>query len=115
MTKKEFLKAYNNHPPGKAQVWFYRYFSQATVPVDKTLVHVLTGFWTSMIFMGIIFTAFQFVVLKLIITFLFGITFFPFCVFALIMISAKHLRLRRVRKELGISRKEYEKLANKYL
>ncbi len=115
ITEKLFFEAYNAYPPNKAQVFFYRYFGSTKEPEDNWLSNRIIGFWVASVFAGIFATAFQWMIILKILLLMFVFTFVPFWIFALIMVVSNNLRLRKVRDILGLSWREYQKLANRYL
>ena len=115
MNKEIFMQAYNNHPPKKLVVWFFKYFSQSTKQEDKTLVNVLTWSWISSIFLGILFKATSAVILLNIVFFAFACTFVPFCIIGIYSALQNNIRIRKIAKELGLNLTGYNKYANLYL
>jgi hypothetical protein len=116
ITKEEFLAAYNRHLPGKWTKFVFKYFSQSTVKEDlwlkRTVQIVLLGLF-GLGMLGAIFNATH---TYMAIT---TLTFSALLVLvALIMSSGailNNLRIRKIRKELGITKAEYEILAQLYL
>ncbi len=116
ITKEEFLAAYNRHLPGKWTKFVFKYFSQSTVKEDlwlkRTVQIVLMGFF-GLGMLGAIFNATH---TYMMIT---SLSFSALLVLvALIMSSGailNNLRIRKIRKELGITKAEYEILAQLYL
>jgi hypothetical protein len=113
--KEEFLAAYNRHLPGKWTKFVFRYFSQSTLKKDlwlqRTVQGILLGlFGLSML--GIIFNAIH--TYMLITTIPFGIIL----AFVVLTISSgvilNNLRIRKIIKELGITKAEYEILSYIY-
>ena len=114
ITREEFLKAYDKYPPSKLQIWQHRYISKGTKQKDKWVSEVFTWTWVGMIAFGIICSAAQWMDLRVIITWTFVFTFVPFWIMLFISVQGKNLKLRKVMRELGINKREYKELADKY-
>lgn len=116
ITKEEFLAAYNRHLPGKWVKFVFKYFSQSTLKEDLWLKRIVQGVLLGLFglgMLGAIFNATH--------TYMTIITI-PFAVLLVLVVLTmssgallNNLRLRKVRKELGITRAEYEILARLYL
>ena len=110
ITKEEFEKVYNKYLPNKLEVFWYKYFSKSTIQKDKWLVNRLTESWGLCIILGIIFSALDWNIMIAIVFWLFLLTFIPFCIVGWISVIIHKIRLWKIRKKLGISKQEYNKL-----
>lgn len=117
ITKEQFLTAYYNHPPSGWVKFAFKYFSKSTKPEDMWLSRSLTGLMVVMFLGGFMGTVLElgrpFIGLT---TLVLGVAL----VFVAIVMSVgrtwNNLRIRKIRKELGgVSKYEYNKLADKYL
>lgn len=116
ITEKEFLAAYNRHLPRKWMKFVFKYFSTNSLKEDLWLRKVLQVILLNLFalgFLGVVFNASRTYML---------ITSFSFTgilvLIGLTMASGailNNLRIRKIRKELGITKAEYETLASLYL
>jgi hypothetical protein len=116
ISKEEFLAAYNNYPPNGWTKFAFKYFSQSTLPKDKFLKRIAIALMLGSFIMGFIGTVFNlgsnFIKVSII----------PFCIIlllvAILMSGAaimNNLRIRKIRKKLGITQAEYDALVSMYL
>ena len=115
ITKEEFLKVYNKYLPNKLSVWFYKYFSESTKPEDKKVVNRFTLYMVISIFLGIIFSALEIPVMRIISLLLFSIPFVIFISIGLFSVISNRMRIRKIANKLGVKLVEYNKLVDKYL
>ena len=116
ITKEEFLESYNRHLPSKWMKFVFKYFSQSTLKEDLWLKRIIQGILFGLFglgMLGAIFNATH--------TYMF-LTTIPFGIIlvlvALTMSSGailNNLRIRKIRKELGITKWEYESLVSLYM
>jgi len=115
ITKRQFDKAYNNHPPSWWIKFVFRYFSKETEKKDLVLSNTLTYIMGGLFAVGFFSTVFNApeVIVKwatlplCVILLLIGITMFS-------GFKLNNWRIRKIRKELGVTKWEYNKLANKF-
>lgn len=112
---KEFWTAYNNHLPSKLEEFYFKYFSTNTEPEDKWLTWVVFGIFFIPFIIGMIGTmanASRDLIQTA--TLVFACLLVPFALVWIYVWIAHNLRIRRIRKELGVSRQEYNRLVNLY-
>ena len=115
ITKRQFDKAYNNHLPGWWIKFVFRYFSRETEKKDLVLSNTLTYIMGGLFATGFFATVFNApeVVIKwatiplCVILLLIGITMFS-------GFKLNNWRIGKIRRELGVSKWEYNKLVNKF-
>jgi sulfite exporter TauE/SafE len=115
ITKEEFDKAYNKYSPNGWIKFAYKYFSQSTTEKDiklsKTISYILIGLFL----VGFIGTILN--VSKLIIgiaTYVFGIVLASLVLYLFSAVILNNIRLNKIRKELGVTKEEYENLVDKF-
>jgi len=116
ITKEEFLAAYNRHLPGKWAKFVFRKILVDSAKKDLWLRRVLQG-----ILLGLFVLGFIGAVLDLSKPYM-SITTFTFTgILVLIGLTMgsgailNNLRIRKIRKELGITKMEYETLVSLYM
>lgn len=115
ITKRQFDKAYNNHLPSWWIKFVFKYFSKETEKKDLVLSNTLTytmGALFAIGFFGTVLNApepiIKWATIPLaIILVLIGITMFSGFIL-------NNWRLGKIRKELGVSKADYNRLANKF-
>jgi hypothetical protein len=116
VTREEFIEAYNRHLPNGWTKFAFKYFSQSTlkenVYVKRIVQSVLMGLF-GLGFLGAVFNATRAYMLITTVSFsilllLVGILMFG----AFIMNNS---RIRKIRKELGLTIEEYNYLALLYI
>lgn len=116
ISKEKFLEAYNRHLPGKWIKFVFKYFSQSTVKEDLWLKRIVQGVLLGLFGLGMLGAIFNATHSYMMFTTIpFGIIL---VLVALTMGSGailNNLRIRKIRKELGITKSEYEILAQLYL
>jgi hypothetical protein len=116
ISKEEFLASYNRHLPGKWIKFVFRYFSQSTVKEDFWIRRIVHGVLLGLFGLGMIGAIFNATHSYMAIT-----TFTFSSIIVLVVLSMgsgailNNLRIRKIRKELGIVKVEYEVLARLYL
>lgn len=115
VTKEQFLNAYNRFPPSKWVKFVFKYFSKKTAVDDEWLRKSIISFLLFLFLVGFVGTILKWgtPVMKLAtLTFVFVLV-----VVGIIMSTGailNNLRIRKIRKLLGVSRYEYNKLVDKY-
>jgi hypothetical protein len=116
ISEEQFLDAYNKYPPNKWTKFSFRYFSTNTVEKDLWVKHIFQ--YTTI---GLFLLGFLFVVLNLSRIFVAIPTFAFVAILVAIGIIMgggaimNNLRIRKIRKILGVSKTEYELLCMYYL
>lgn len=116
ITKEEFLAVYNKHLPGKWTKFVFKYFSANSAKKDLWLRRVLQG-----ILLGLFVLGFIGAVFNLSKPYMSTTTFTFTGILVLIGLTMgsgailNNLRIRKIRKELGISKMEYEALVSLYM
>ena len=115
ITKCEFETAYNKHAPSKLEKFYFKYFSTDTPSKNK---------WIARIFVAIMFIPFLLGFIGTILgasnkfvgifTCMFCILLVAFAIPWIYVWFTHKLRIKRIQKELGINRYEYEFLVDKY-
>jgi len=115
LTKEQFEAVYNKYPPSKLEIFCIKYFSTSSLPKDRWLIWTITG---------ILFIPF-------LIAFIFtvqgkanGIVRIPTFIFCALLLTAllpriyavilHKLRIRKIIKELGVTKQEYQILVDMY-
>ena len=116
ISKEQFLAVYNKYQPNKWTKFAFRYFSANTKSQDKWLNSIVEIVEGSLFLTGFVATIFN--ASKLFIK----LVFFPFCLIlvslTILMLGAfimNNLRIRKIRKTLGITQSEYNWLVDLYL
>jgi len=116
ISEEQFLEVYNRHLPNKWTKFAFRYFSTNTFEKDRWLSKTVTGVLIALFLLGFIGTianlsrTFMFCVLVPFCSILVGVGVLMFGGFIM-----NNLRIRKIRKELGITRLEYDLLVAFYL
>jgi len=115
ISKCEFEDAYNKHSPSKLEKFFFKYFSSDASLKDK---------WLKWIFIGILFIPFILGLIGTIsgasinfvqsVTFIFCVLLIAFAIPWMFVWSMHKCRIKKIQKELGINRFEYDFLIDKY-
>ena len=116
ITKEIFEQVHANHPPFKIEKFYFKYFSKETKSKDN---------WVSWLVYGILFIPFLIGLIGSIInTHIKMIKIATIIFISLLIIFAipwiftwymHNLRIRKIRKELGVSIEEYESLTSQFL
>lgn len=115
ITVEEFMNAYNAYPPNGWVRFIYKYFSLETEMKDIHVKKSLMISWIVLFFIGFIST-----ILKLpniIIgwsTLLLSIILGFMVIGGFIGVTMNNLRMRKIRKLLGVSKNDYNKIVNRY-
>lgn len=117
ITKEQFLAAYDKYPPSGYIKFAFRYFSTNTKKEDMWVRRIFQGVEGILFLIGMLGTILEWSKLAI------GIPTITFSVllgiFGIYMFTAaiifNNLRIRRIRKELGVSKWEYDFLVNKFL
>lgn len=116
ISKEKFLEVYNSYPPNKFTKFIFKYFSKSTTKKDSWLSRLL-----KVIFLVLFLTGFVGTIVKAPRNFIGTVTI----IFALLLVIVvgslgiaviiNNLRIRKIRKKLGLRIQEYNDLANQYL
>jgi len=116
ITKEQFLEAYNRHLPSTWTKFVFKYFSKDSLKEDLWLRKILQGILLGLFGLGMLGAIFNAIHTYMLLTTIpFGIIL---VLVALTMSSGailNNLRIRKIRKELGISKWEYESLVSLYM
>lgn len=116
ISKEKFLEAYNRHLPGEWTKFVFKYFSQSTVKEDLWLKRIVQGVLLGLFGLGMLGAIFNATRLYMLLT---TIPFAIILVLVVLTMSSgaifNNLRIRKIRKDLGITKSEYEILAQLYL
>ena len=115
ITKKQFDTAYNKCLPSKWIKFAYKYFSKETEKKDMSLRNHLTFFLLGMFLLGFFGTVFEASPAFIgTFTIIYSIVLAILVFYLLSAVLLNNRRLKRVMKILGVSKSEYNWLANKY-
>jgi hypothetical protein len=115
ITKEQFEAAHNKYSPSKIESFYFKYFSTSTLQVNNWLTWLVAGILFIPLLLGFIFTILNKPndVIKIpgliyaVLLTLFGIPW--------ICVWFAHInRIRKIRKELDVTKEEYEKLVDLY-
>lgn len=116
ISEEEFLNAYNNHLPNKWIKFAFRYFSQSTEQKDKWISKTVQGILIALFVLGFLGTILEFSRKFMLATLIpFAVILIGVVVLMLGGAIMNNLRIRKICKELRITKKEYELLAAFYL
>jgi len=115
ITKKQFDTAYNQHLPSGWIRFAYKYFSKETEKKDMSLRNHLTFILLGLFLLGFFGTVFEasraFIGTA---TIIYSILLSILVLYLLSAVLLNNRRLKRVMKVLGVSKSEYNWLADKY-
>ena len=114
ITKEGFDKVYNKHRPNNIEIFVYKYFSTKTLRKDSWLEKYSLIFLSLLFLIGFTGAIFDSHKIILVGGYIFSSVFLIFMVPFLITMCSKTIRLYRIRKELGITKKEYDILVSKF-
>jgi hypothetical protein len=117
ITKEQFLAAYNKYPPSGYVKFAFRYFSTNTKPKDMYVRRIFQGVEGILFLLGMLGTILNWSKLAIgipVITFSILLAILAIYLFTAAIIC-NNLRIRKIRKELGVTKAEYEALVSKYL
>jgi len=115
ITKREFDAAYKQFLPNGWIRFAYKYFSKETEKKDMSLRNHLTFFLMGLFLVGFFGTAFKAPrPLVATVTIIYSIVLSILVLYLLSAVLLNNRRLRKVMKVLGVTKAEYNKLANKY-
>jgi hypothetical protein len=116
ITKEEFLAVYNKHLPSKWTKFVFKYFSTNSLREDLWLRKILQGILIGLFLLGFLGAMFNLYKPYMQIN---TLTFTGILVLiGLTMASGailNNIRIRKIRKELGITKAEYDMLVSLYL
>ena len=115
ISKEQFDKVYNNHLPNGFIKLIFKYFSKETERKDMIVGIIINYILLSLFFVGFFFTAFR-GSRKVIGTVTLIYTGILTVLSLSMLVAAKwnNFRLKRIAKELGIDKEEYEFYNNMY-
>ena len=115
ITKEEFDDAYNTYPPNAWFRWTYKYFSKDSEQKQFSPSWIVTAVLITSFLLGFFGTVFNapraFIATA---TWILVIMLVLVCFNILFVAWGNNLRLRKVRKLLGLTRQEYEWVVDKY-
>jgi len=115
ITKEQFMNAYNSHLPCGWIKFAYKYFSKTTEAKNLILKQSVITILIILFFLGLFATIFNVndTIIKV-----FGITYsIILAILVLYLFSAvlsNNVRINKIRKILGVSKEQYNYLADKY-
>ena len=115
ITKTQFDAAYNQHLPNVWIKFAYKYFSKETERKDMSLRNNLTFILLGLFLVGFFGTVFN--VAKAIIgtaTIIYSVLLSVLVLYLFSAVIMNNLRIRKIRKILGVSKQEYNALVNKF-
>jgi len=116
ISKEIFLKVYNSHPANKWTKFIFRYFSKETKQENRWLSKLVTIILLSLFILGFISTILHFNNIFMgIVTILFTLILLFVTVSMFIAAMINNVRIKKIRKELKLSIKEYNYYASMYL
>ena len=115
ITKRQFDAAYNQHLPSGWIRFAYKYFSKETEKKDMSLRNHLTFFLLALFLMGFFGTAFKAAPAFIgTVTIIYSIVLSVLVLYLLSAVLLNNRRLKKVMKILGVTKQQYNYLANKY-
>jgi len=113
--EKEFDKAYNTHLPSNWIKFAFKYFSTKTENENLTLSKNLQYYLTGLFLVGLLATILK-VSAKLIgiITIMFSVVLVGVILYTLSAVILNRIRIKKIRKILGVTEAEYNYLVNKF-
>lgn len=115
ISKEMFDTAYNHHLPGKWIKFAYKYFSKSTeddnMEVKNTVVYSLGGLFLA----GLIATMLNLsdkIILWFLVPYSIGLAALVLYLFSAVF--ANNFRINKIRKELGVTKEEYNILVSVY-
>lgn len=115
VTKRQFDAAYKQHLPNGWIRFAFKYFSKETERENMSLRNHLVFFLLGLFLLGFFGTVFEasraFIGIP---TLIYSIVLSVLVLYLLSAVLMNNLRLRKIRKILGISRAEYMRLVRKY-
>lgn len=115
ITDEQFDAAYNNHLPSAWIKFAFRYFSKTTekkdMSVSRTVLYILLGAF-GVGYIGTILTLPRIVIG--IATYILGIILAGLVLYLFSAAKLNNWRLNKIAKELGVTKREYDWLAEKF-
>ena len=115
ITKKQYDAAYGEHQPSRWIRFAYKYFSKETEKKDMSLRNHLVFFLFGLFLMGFFGTVFEasraFIGIP---TLIYSIILGILVLYLLSAVLLNNRRLKKVMKILGVSKSQYNYLADKY-
>ena len=115
ITKEQFDNATKKYPPNKWITFAYKYFSKSTVKSDLTITNIVLIVFIALFgigFFGTVFNAPKKMIL--ISTIIYSILLGTLVLYLFSAAFMNNTRLKKICRELGVSRKEYDKLVEKF-
>lgn len=115
ITAEQFVEAYNKYPPSNFEIILFKYFSQSTKPENKWLSRTLSLILLipfTLAFIGSV-AGWHHKYIE-ICTYIFAGMLVPFGVLWIVTWFDHNLRIRQIRKLLGVSKLEYNNLVKLY-
>lgn len=115
ITKEQFNKACEKYPPNKWIIFAYKYFSKNTVKSDLALKNSIIFIFIALFsigFLGTVFNASKKMIMMS--TIIYSILLGVLVLYLFSAAFMNYFRLMKICEELGVSRKEYDKLVEKF-
>ena len=115
ITKEQFLAAYNHYPPNKWTKFAFKYFSKSTEKEDMKLsnwVGIILGLLFLIGFFGTVFGLPRTILGPVVIGYSLLLAVLVLSLF--IAVWMNNARLKKVMKLLGVTKQEYNRLADKF-
>lgn len=115
ITKEYFDIACNNHKPNNWIRFAFKYFSKDTIEKDLSVKDSVVYFLLSLFLIGFLGTVFD--VPRIFIgtaTIVFSVVLTLLVLYLFSAVILNNIRINKIRKELGITKKEYEIFSNIY-
>lgn len=115
ITKEQFDKACKKYPPNKWITFAYKYFSKSTEKSDLALKNSIVLIFIALFsigFFGTVFNASKKMIM--ISTIIYSILLGTLVLYLFSAAFMNYFRLMKICKELGVNRKEYDKLVEKF-
>jgi protein-S-isoprenylcysteine O-methyltransferase Ste14 len=115
ITKEQFDAAYNKYPASKYIEFAFKYFSKSTekkdMAISNVVIYILLGLFAVGFFGTALSASRKLIAISTIIYSIF-LAVLVFYLFSAVKLN--NIRINKIRKELGVSREEYDALINKY-
>lgn len=115
ITKHQFEDAYNKHLPSKWIKFAYKYFSKKTENENLSLRNNIDYFLIGAFFLGLFSTIFKLPHIIIgIFTIILSISLSGLVLYLFSAVILNNIRIKKIRKSLGITKAEYEYLVDKF-
>jgi len=115
ITKEEFVDAYNQHPPNRYSKFVYKYFSTSTEKEDIKLKNTIRYTLLGVFGVGFVSTVFEWNKIIPIATWIYAIGLFGIVFFISGGVLLNTFRLKKISKNFGVSKNQFNVLARKFL